>query len=448
MENTPENIDKVMTRIRREAARLNPTGPAGTDDGPLPNCPDIDLPDVGSGPGFAAKDRYMVTELLNFHDREFIDIAYRAVLNRLPDTGGFNSFLKQLQSGHLSKIEIIGRLRYSPEGRRKNTAISGLLLPFIIQSACKIPVIGYVLRILTGLFNLPAILANIQKTENTGFALHREIRQKSQHTARQLKSLRDHTAALQNRSGNDFARIQKQIDSLDHRIDVIEKTVQLKDNPGLDAFYADFEDTFRGTRADIKDRLKIYLPYVAESIRETAGGTILDLGAGNGEWLELLKEQGYRAVGVERNQTFIARAEKAGLNFIHGDIIDYLKTLPDGCLSAVTGFHILEHLNFYSVMTLIDETLRVLKPGGRTIFETPNPENLTVGACSFYSDPTHNRPLVPDTVRFLLSHRGFHAVEILRLHKYSDFFKVTSTDDTSRKWLHNEMDFSIIGQKK
>jgi len=70
-----------------------------------------------------------------------------------------------------------------------------------------------------------------------------------------------------------------------------------------------------------------------------------------------------------------------------------------------------------------------------------------VGAYSFYTDPTHTRPLVPETVSFLLEQRGFCSIEIKRLHKYKDYFEVTDTNETSNKWLYGEMDFSVIGYK-
>jgi O-antigen chain-terminating methyltransferase len=96
---------------------------------------------------------------------------------------------------------------------------------------------------------------------------------------------------------------------------------------------------------------------------------------------------------------------------------------------------------------LIDESLRALKPKGIVIFEAPNPENLTVGAYSFYTDPTHTSPQVPDTISFLLEQRGFCSVEIKRLHKYKDYNNVTSTNEIIDKWLYNEMDYSVIGYK-
>jgi hypothetical protein len=62
----------------------------------------------------------------------------------------------------------------------------------------------------------------------------------------------------------------------------------------------------------------------------------------------------------------------------------------------------------------------VLKPNGLLVLETPNPENLVVGACNFWFDPTHQRPLPPQLMQFIVDARGFAPVEIRRLHPYTD----------------------------
>jgi hypothetical protein len=54
------------------------------------------------------------------------------------------------------------------------------------------------------------------------------------------------------------------------------------------------------------------------------------------------------------------------------------------------------------------------------ILETPNPENIRVGATSFYLDPTHQRPLPPGLLSFLPKHYGFARVKIIRLQESPD----------------------------
>jgi SAM-dependent methyltransferase len=184
----------------------------------------------------------------------------------------------------------------------------------------------------------------------------------------------------------------------------------------LDAFYASFEDQFRGSREDIKQRVSVYLPVVKEVKAGTKRAPILDIGCGRGEWLELLRENDLVASGVDMNRVMISRCKELGLEVAEADAIAHLGNLKADSLGAVTGIHIIEHIPFKRLVALFDEVLRVLKPGGVAIFETPNPENLSVGAFSFYYDPTHLNPLPPEPMRFVMEARGFCRIEIMRLH--------------------------------
>lgn len=173
----------------------------------------------------------------------------------------------------------------------------------------------------------------------------------------------------------------------------------------LDAFYVSFEDRYRGTRDDIKNRQKIYVPY-ARKAAEATGGELIDIGCGRGEWLELLGENGLAASGIDLNRVMVEECHARGLKATLGDALEVLRSLPERSLGAVTGFHIIEHLPFDVLVTLFDEVLRVLKPGGMVIFETPNPANLQVAAERFYMDPTHLNPLPSDLISFIATARG------------------------------------------
>ncbi|MFE5324203.1 methyltransferase domain-containing protein [Paenibacillus sp. NPDC056579] len=230
-------------------------------------------------------------------------------------------------------------------------------------------------------------------------------------------------------------------------------TVQLKalaDNEShfTDAMYVSFEDQFRGTREDIKGRLEVYLPYIDKVRERTGDNTVIDLGCGRGEWLELIEANGFKALGVDMNKVMIDQCIEMGLSAQFCDAIDYLRIQKNNSVSIVTGFHIIEHLPLNKLLTLFDETLRVLKPGGMIIFETPNPESIWVGAFTFRGDPTHINPLVPDTVKFLVEQRGFIYPEILRLHKREEpeYTGQKFVDEIIYKF-NMEQDFSIMAYK-
>ncbi|MBW3579363.1 MAG: methyltransferase domain-containing protein, partial [Actinobacteria bacterium] len=184
----------------------------------------------------------------------------------------------------------------------------------------------------------------------------------------------------------------------------------------LDAVYADFQDSFRGSVEEIRDRVRHYLPDIS-ALHHLGEAPVVDLGSGRGEWLDVLRDAGVRAYGIDTNDTFIERCTQRGLEVVNGDaVLHLMKEVEHSSVKAVTGFHIVEHISFESLLDVIDASLRALRPGGCVIFETPNPTNLTVGAAQFYLDPTHQKPLHPHLMEFLLASRGFVDVEIRFLH--------------------------------
>jgi len=219
----------------------------------------------------------------------------------------------------------------------------------------------------------------------------------------------------------------------------------------LDGMYVNLEYRFRGTREDIKERLKVYLPYVEQAKKGKRDFFILDLGCGRGEWLELLREHGYIARGVDLNGVQVRQCQEIGLDVIEADVIEYLRNQQLNSLGAVTGFHILEHLSFKAIISLFDETLRILKSGGVAIFETPNPENLLVGTCNFYLDPTHRHLLPPQLLKFLLESRGFERTEIKRLHPYEFLVEAQNTSTAIKSLIslfNKEQDYAVIAYKE
>lgn len=187
-----------------------------------------------------------------------------------------------------------------------------------------------------------------------------------------------------------------------------------------DSFYYDLEANFRGTRDEIIERLRAYQPFLTPLFDQFDDPKFIDLGCGRGEWLELIGEMGGHAYGVDLDEGMLQDCDKRGLNADKKDAIAALKALPDGSQAVVSGFHIVEHLPFDVLLILIDEAFRVLKPGGLLIMETPNAENISVGAHTFHFDPTHEKPLPPGLLSFLPRRAGFHRSLVIRLQEHSD----------------------------
>ncbi|MDM9584998.1 methyltransferase domain-containing protein [Nostoc sp. GT001] len=217
----------------------------------------------------------------------------------------------------------------------------------------------------------------------------------------------------------------------------------------LDAFYAAFEEQFRGSREEILDRLKVYLPLIEEAKIGTYESPILDVGCGRGEWLELLQESGYTARGLDINKVMVEQSRSRGFEVIEADVMVYVQSLPDSSLGMITGFHIIEHLTFPKLMKFFTEVVRVLKPGGLAIFETPNPQNVLVGSCNFYFDPTHHNPLPSSMIKFILETQGLHQVKILNLHPYPETYKLSGSEVAERfnDYFYGAQDYAVVGYK-
>ncbi|MEA2175901.1 MAG: hypothetical protein QOD00_3493, partial [Blastocatellia bacterium] len=559
-----------------------------------------------------ADHQYHVNDLLQYHDRNFIQNAYRVILKRGPDATGFKDFIDALRAGRLNKIDVLARLRYSSEGRSKKVQINGLLVPAVIRQSYRVPVLGYLFQLLVALARLPksarsqqqfeahvlaqqeqiADYANATKTAlanqarevsaalarlnaagqsalaqaqrqqqqlellmneqrairdetrasldqfreemlsrvdqlgqhlaETATAWQQHLRSAETHFVAELATVQRHTELLDARLASEGAARNEQISMLTRSLEsetdelrnelerashqlqtgtdeALEKQQQLRaelilhgqrvtrlledvtarlpasiehitahmDHPrdildqpqlraladeerhALDAFYVSFEDQFRGSRPEIKERLKIYLPLLEQAGIGTGEMPILDIGSGRGEWLELLRERKMEARGVDLNRVLVAQCRERNLEVVEDDVMHYLRSLPDESLGALTGFHLVEHLPIETLIKMLDETVRVVKRGGAVIFETPNPQNVLVGSCNFYFDPTHRNPLPGPIMRFLVESRGFARVEVINLNP-SDAERVAGDTDLIKRfnqYFYGPMDYAVVGWK-
>jgi SAM-dependent methyltransferase len=216
----------------------------------------------------------------------------------------------------------------------------------------------------------------------------------------------------------------------------------------LDALYVDFEEEFRGSPADIKSRLQVYVADV-RGVLGDSDGQVLDLGCGRGEWLSLLGEEGLHARGVDSNRVQIERCRAQGLEVVEADFFDVLRALPEASADVLTAFHLAEHLPYARLVELLDEAVRALRPGGLLILETPNPDNVLVGSCQFYLDPTHRHPLPSALLRFLVEARGLRDVEVRLLHPAPDYERLQGSEVAERlnQYLYGPRDYAVLGYK-
>jgi SAM-dependent methyltransferase len=149
-------------------------------------------------------------------------------------------------------------------------------------------------------------------------------------------------------------------------------------------FYQALEARYRGSRECIKERFRIYLPFLTPWLELDRSAEVADLGCGRGEWLELLQEHGFKARGVDVDGDMLDCCAKNGFSVEKAEAVTFLKSLSDDSQAVVSAFHVVEHITFEHLQMLVSEAFRVLKPGGLLILETPNPENILVSTKNFY----------------------------------------------------------------
>lgn len=203
-----------------------------------------------------------------------------------------------------------------------------------------------------------------------------------------------------------------------------------------------FADRFRGSEADIQQRQRIY----AARFRGSVG--VLDLGCGRGEMLEIFRDAGIVARGVDLNEDSIAVCRTKGLDAEKADLFAYLSALPDSSLGGVICCQVVEHLPPERLPELVRLAHAKLRTGALLAIETPNPECLAIFATHFYIDPTHRHPIPPALASFYLEEAGFGRVEIERLSPAVDTMpSLAELPEAFRKEFFGGLDYVAFAVK-
>lgn len=214
-----------------------------------------------------------------------------------------------------------------------------------------------------------------------------------------------------------------------------------------DYFYREFEERYYAPRDVIKSLRKQYLPFVRPLADLYPGANIFDIGCGRGEWLELMAELGFSPFGVDLDEGMLDACNELGLPVHQGDAVSYMASLEDESQAVVSAFHVVEHVSFDQVKEVVAESLRVLKPGGVLIMETPNPENIVVATRNFYLDPTHQKPIPSQLLAFVPEFFGFQRIKTLFLQESKDLSgkkQISLYDVLSGV----SPDYAVVAQKK
>jgi SAM-dependent methyltransferase len=256
-------------------------------------------------------------------------------------------------------------------------------------------------------------------------------------------------------SGVDLARtelrsLRRSLESTPRR----RKTPPLPTPPFEAREYVAFEQRFRGASEEIRDRLASYVSHF------DGQAPIVELGCGRGEFLELCRDAGLEARGVDDNAEMVSACRERGLAVEEKDLLSYLKGLDEGSVGGIFAAQVVEHLPPPMLKEALTASHRALRKGGRIVLETVNTKSVLALIESFYRDLTHQKPLHPETLDFLLRSSGFADVVIEYRSPVSERAKLLSVpagdsatrtlNDNFRKlnaFLFGDQDYAAIATK-
>ena len=470
MNHQEHSIDALIARIRQQATLHEPL-PLGDMDFfkgegsalALPPVEPLEMEVLYRGDTLDANDFF------GMDDPAFIRLAYRLILRRPVDEEGFRIYSQELARGG-SRFNILRILRSSGEGKHQAVNLTGIprALWILDWAVKKFPDAEFLVRWI-GVFETRYLSRNDKLAEekkrslkahtlilrylsswrgplevNGGrtAVLEREVSQLRQ----QIKTLQQDTMLL--REDSLYARRagQPAVSVSTLAVDSNAATAHPVD---LDAYYVAFEDANRGTEDEFIAKLAVYTN-LFDPLKLPGTAPLLDIGCGRGELLSYLRRQGITARGIDLNRVMVRVCQDAGHDVAQGDVIAYLRSVPDQSLAAVTGFHIIEHLPFETLYLLFAECYRVLKRGGFILFETPNPENILVGSHTFYHDFTHRNPVTPSAIQFLAQYHNFRDRQIIRSNPYPSDAQVPGGDPLTQRvngHLCGPQDFALLAFK-
>jgi 2-polyprenyl-3-methyl-5-hydroxy-6-metoxy-1,4-benzoquinol methylase len=203
-----------------------------------------------------------------------------------------------------------------------------------------------------------------------------------------------------------------------------------------------FAENFRGPEEQIRRGQE---KYAAKFVGAT---NVLDLGCGRGEFLDVAREAGIEAHGIDQSEECIGVCLAKGLKAERAELFSYLEGLADFSLGGVYCSQVVEHIPPERLPDLVRLIARKMKDGALLAIETPNPECLAIYATHFYLDPTHTRPIPARLLGFYMEEAGFVNLEVEWLSQAVESLPaVGDLPERVRKEFFGALDYSICGRR-
>lgn len=400
-------------------------------------------------------DNTIVARLLNIpNDEDFIKECYWKILHREPDIDGITTYMREIKVSN-DRIGIIRSLAFSTEAVSKGILYTSSINPSFFKrmkvSLRDISILGHLLKVIYKRLKYLKTFWKAIPEHKVGIEI-------------QTEQFKEELKVNREVFNHEIEDINKRLNFVSRKLDIL--NYELKKRTGMDIdqtiqeiaskdfspknhIYFAFENTFRGSRDDIKNRQLKYVNYIIDAYKVSKGKYLLDIGCGRGEFLEILKEHNIPSKGIDIDEVNTGVCKEFQLDIELIDILQFLKSVDNNSLIGITAFQVVEHFNTAYLIEFIRVSFQKIKEGGVIILETANPLSF-YSLKNFFLDLTHRNPIPPDTLRFLVETSGFRSIEVIFSSPVQDEIKLKGNDENIRKLnevLFGFQDYVVIGRK-
>jgi len=182
------------------------------------------------------------------------------------------------------------------------------------------------------------------------------------------------------------------------------------DNESLKLYYENYE---AHQPKKIGKLESLYYWLLRSPVKMKAPGKLLDIGCGNGKYLDFMRSRGWDVTGLDRADGCRFPREALGLTVLDGNLWE--QNIPSNTYDLITIWWVIEHV--MDPKRLLDECFRILKPSGQIILSTINNSSIEAQYFGRYwwhlLLPEHISQFEPHSLKRIVKQSGFEVFHFM-----------------------------------